>query len=299
MLQGCTPLHCAALRGNPAHINHLLRCGADPMKTSAAGMLPLEMVPLCGDRDANLVRICRCMNEIDAVEWECRSRAAREMLMQALLGSFSVGLQKWLCTCIKVARCWLGLWGMNPMLWRPALQSYMLTRCRAISASQRQTSIAEIARVREICLRARTALCSASEGLTSVLTGHSQLITSIPVSENCDAFTAIEREPEARTPCHHQCWAELKPNAESIGTHADAMAAADAALEGFADAARCLSRLQTAGFLLRPTQLRAAANCQGNNGASALLHTVGLHHICGMCWRLHCIAMWDTGCGES
>jgi hypothetical protein len=37
VLHGATPLHCAAIRGNPALVDHLLLCGADPLLTSAAG----------------------------------------------------------------------------------------------------------------------------------------------------------------------------------------------------------------------------------------------------------------------
>jgi hypothetical protein len=37
LLDGATPLHCAALRGNPAQVDHLLLCGADPLLPNAAG----------------------------------------------------------------------------------------------------------------------------------------------------------------------------------------------------------------------------------------------------------------------
>ena len=47
LLDGATPLHAAALRGNPAQIDHLLFCKADPMARTAAGQLPFELVPVC------------------------------------------------------------------------------------------------------------------------------------------------------------------------------------------------------------------------------------------------------------
>jgi hypothetical protein len=112
-----------------------------------------------------------------------------------------------------------------------------------------------------------------------VLTGHAQLISSIPVSENGYSFTNVERLPEANVICRHQCWAELKQDSESVSTHADAMAATDAAIDGFADAARRLSRLQSAGFLLRPSQLRAAANIKGTADPGAHVYLTGRHHI--------------------
>ena len=82
LLDDATPLICAALRGNPAQVDHLLYCGADPCATNAAGDLALEMVPLCGDRSPSGARICRCMCASDEQVWECRSRVTRQMIMQ-------------------------------------------------------------------------------------------------------------------------------------------------------------------------------------------------------------------------
>lgn len=62
LLDGATPLHCAALRGNPAQVDHLLYCGADPTRRTTAGELPIELVPVCGDRNrATKQRTCRCL----------------------------------------------------------------------------------------------------------------------------------------------------------------------------------------------------------------------------------------------
>lgn len=49
LLDEATPLHAAALRGNPAQIDHLLFCKANPMARTAAGDLPFELVPQCSD----------------------------------------------------------------------------------------------------------------------------------------------------------------------------------------------------------------------------------------------------------
>lgn len=50
LLDGATPLHAAALRGNPAQIDHLLFCKANPMARTAAGDRPLELVPTCEEQ---------------------------------------------------------------------------------------------------------------------------------------------------------------------------------------------------------------------------------------------------------
>jgi len=62
LLDGATPLHCAALRGNPAQVDHLLYCGADPTRRTAAGDLPLQLVPKCGGYDkVSRTQMCTCL----------------------------------------------------------------------------------------------------------------------------------------------------------------------------------------------------------------------------------------------
>ena len=56
LLDGATPLHAAALRGNPAQIDHLLFCKANPMARTAAGDCPLELVPPCEEQPAGMPR---------------------------------------------------------------------------------------------------------------------------------------------------------------------------------------------------------------------------------------------------
>lgn len=101
-LEGATPLHFAAIRGNPAQADHLIYCNGDPTVKTAAGLLPLELVPLCGDHDAEGGRICRCMHPADADIWECRSRVTREMLMQRMLTCFSIGIRPWMRLSLQV-----------------------------------------------------------------------------------------------------------------------------------------------------------------------------------------------------
>jgi len=57
LLDGATPLHAAALRGNPAQIDHLLFCKADPMARTAAGDYPFELVPICADKFSGMLYI--------------------------------------------------------------------------------------------------------------------------------------------------------------------------------------------------------------------------------------------------
>jgi hypothetical protein len=89
LLDGATPLHCAALRGNPAQVDHLLYCGADPTLRNAAGELALELVPVCGSvNKATRRRQCHCLGP---VEQEVR-----------LLGGLLLG-GPWVCTCAVAA----------------------------------------------------------------------------------------------------------------------------------------------------------------------------------------------------
>ncbi len=47
VMDGATPLHCAALRTSPKLTEYLLASGADPMARTAAGDLPMDLVPPC------------------------------------------------------------------------------------------------------------------------------------------------------------------------------------------------------------------------------------------------------------
>lgn len=62
LLDGATSLHCAAIRGNPASVHHLLHCGADPTLRTAAGYTALELVPVCGGISQQTgARQCKCL----------------------------------------------------------------------------------------------------------------------------------------------------------------------------------------------------------------------------------------------
>jgi hypothetical protein len=71
LLDGATPLHCAALRGNPAQVDHLLFCGADPTRKTAVGDLPLQLVPRCGGY-SKATHTCTCLGPAEQeVSMEC------------------------------------------------------------------------------------------------------------------------------------------------------------------------------------------------------------------------------------
>lgn len=48
-------------------VDHLLHSGADPALLTAAGELPIELIPVCGERmpGGGIVRMCRCMSHTD------------------------------------------------------------------------------------------------------------------------------------------------------------------------------------------------------------------------------------------
>lgn len=66
LLDGATPVHCAALRGNPAQVDHLLYCGADPTLRTAAGELAVQLVPVCGRYSKETgKRQCHCLGPVE------------------------------------------------------------------------------------------------------------------------------------------------------------------------------------------------------------------------------------------
>jgi hypothetical protein len=54
-----------------------------------AGELPLELVPVCGDRCLGNGKLsCRCMGARDQEAWECRSRLARTLILRRCVMHF-------------------------------------------------------------------------------------------------------------------------------------------------------------------------------------------------------------------
>lgn len=119
LLDGATPLHCAALRGNPAQVEHLLSCGGDPSVRTAAGELPIELVPVCGDRGpVPGERNCRCMAVTDQEVWECRSSLTRNLLVRKCITSFHIGFMAWFRLLFFCLMCLAGFLGCHTSICR-------------------------------------------------------------------------------------------------------------------------------------------------------------------------------------
>ena len=117
LLDGAGPLHCASIRGNPAQVDHLLYCGADPTLKTNPGDLPLQLVPFCGEKSAHSgERICRCMAQKDQEIWECRSSSARALIVKKCFFQVGQGIAAWLTLVVLCILNVLGLWGCHPCL---------------------------------------------------------------------------------------------------------------------------------------------------------------------------------------
>ncbi|KAL0041632.1 hypothetical protein WJX79_010152 [Trebouxia sp. C0005] len=134
LLDGATPLHAAALRGNPAQIDHLLFCKADPMARTAAGDYPFELVPICADKvSGGLGRGacgCQCMGRREAEVWQCRSKLARGLIVRRCLTHFAGGFKAWAYVLMISIACMLGLWPSGSTMHRPVLQGHEQRRAQ-------------------------------------------------------------------------------------------------------------------------------------------------------------------------
>ncbi|GLI59507.1 hypothetical protein VaNZ11_001399 [Volvox africanus] len=165
VLDGATPLHCAALRGNPAQVDHLLYCGAEPTLKTASGELPIELVPVCSDGVATasstditaasssavatpVHRNCRCMGPHDQEVWECRSHLARSLIARRCFFSFGVGLLAWLRLMIFCLLCLLGQVGCYTSIIRPVVDRHIDARRQQKVAAARARAHALVTRMR-------------------------------------------------------------------------------------------------------------------------------------------------------
>lgn len=242
LLQQATPLHCTAVRGNPAQTDHLVYCQADPTVRNAAGMLPLEVVPLCGDRDDARERACRCMHAFDSDMWECRSRLNREILMQSMLLSVRAGARSWVAHACKVAQCWLGVWGLSKTLWRPQIESHVAATRRRRSNMQREESLAGVASIRQLVTHARENLRSADRRLDELLV----------LNDAVQPVATGVGEGSVRT------LLEVQEADEAHVGYGAAVAEANAAAAGYQSAATLMLKLAKRGFMMRPQQLHLA-----------------------------------------
>ncbi|KAK9821741.1 hypothetical protein WJX81_001109 [Elliptochloris bilobata] len=167
LLDGATPLHCAAIRGNPAQVDHLLFCGADVAAATAAGETAAELVPLCGDRGAAGQppgqRACRCMSAADGQVWECRSRLARALVVQRGCVVWAAGLLAWARLLLLGLACLLGLAGCATALLRPAVERHAAHRAAARRAAARERALGLVREMRAAARAGRVHLDAAKQ----------------------------------------------------------------------------------------------------------------------------------------
>ena len=88
LLDRATPLHCAALRANPELVELLLAHKAQPLVKSAAGDLPIQLVPLCKGRSAgaSLSPFCASVASLTMRFYLCPCSAHVPAFMNAAVG---------------------------------------------------------------------------------------------------------------------------------------------------------------------------------------------------------------------
>lgn len=81
--------------------------------------MPVENVPVCGDRCIGGTLSCRCMAPRDQEAWECRSRLARTLILRRCVVCWGRrGFAAWLRVVALCLLCLLGLWGHHTSLKR-------------------------------------------------------------------------------------------------------------------------------------------------------------------------------------
>jgi hypothetical protein len=142
-------------------VDHLLFCGADPGLATAAGELPIELVPVCGDKPpGGSGRCCRCMGPGDQEVWECRSKLARSIIARRCIFTYSGALAAWLRMALLCVLACLGLWGTHTSLARPAVQSHLQAR-RARRRREELQRVGGRGQPTRPCLRAPASTASA------------------------------------------------------------------------------------------------------------------------------------------
>lgn len=270
-LLGATPLHCAALRGNVASLDHLLYCGASPTATTAAGLLPLELVPYCNTA-GDAASVCRCTPARHAVHWQCRSAAAREMLLQSVLLRPAGSLWRWVARIAAVGKCWLGVWGVHKALWRPQVEQ-QLERLRTQRSERLQQDGQALAhQAAALAAAAQAELRAAEQRAAALVRSARDAGVAAHGLTLQSAFAHEPRSPFRQDAMHGApagTGAEPKvrrvaervdgPHNDDAGTeHAMALQGAAGAMAKLTQAVSHAQKLAADGFLMRPDQLRAA-----------------------------------------
>eukprot|EP00878_Enallax_costatus_P014166 GHUV01014815.1.p1 GENE.GHUV01014815.1~~GHUV01014815.1.p1 ORF type:complete len:1261 (+),score=458.53 GHUV01014815.1:316-4098(+) len=164
LLDGATPLHCAAIRGNPAGVHHLLQCGGDPMRETAAGELPIELVPVCGCYNKETKqRQCHCLSAAEQEVWECRSRLARVLLAKRSLAIFHVGLFGHYRLALLCLLAFVGLLYGGRTLQRRALEAHVWRRREQIAQAADVRAHTLLSLMREEACRGSSFLSTAKQ----------------------------------------------------------------------------------------------------------------------------------------
>jgi hypothetical protein len=139
-LQGSTPLHCAAMRGNPVLVNTLLAAGADPLVKNGLGQVAMELVPKCsgtgsttgsnnstnsGNSSPRSPGVCLCVNRdgYHPETLECLSSTTRLTLIKKSLFPCTSSVWAWLHMCVLCLLCLFGFVGCPTMLLRPEVEA--------------------------------------------------------------------------------------------------------------------------------------------------------------------------------
>ncbi|KAK9864565.1 hypothetical protein WJX84_000508 [Apatococcus fuscideae] len=154
VLDGATPLHCAALRTSPKLTEHLLASGADPMARTAAGDLPMDLVPACKPVSVRAkgarAGLCGCSGQadVDGRPAVCQAQAVRAMLARRALLTFSGGFARWLVLLISTILTLLGLRTSIPLLDRPTVVQHQAKRADSKRAGARSRAQVLLDRMR-------------------------------------------------------------------------------------------------------------------------------------------------------
>jgi len=139
LLDGATPLHCAALRGQAAAVEQLLLSGADVTLTTAAGQVPLELLPKC--RWVGGQHTCHCQAPGEAAALgKCSVDVAWQLLL--LHGALWLrgGLVLWAVMALLSALAAVGVIFREPPQRSAKLAKHLQWRTRHVQATvQKQT----------------------------------------------------------------------------------------------------------------------------------------------------------------
>jgi hypothetical protein len=284
-LHRATPLHCAALRGNPAQTDHLLHCRADATAPNAAGMLPLDLVPYCGDYSSAQERCCRCMHARDAAVWECRSRATRELLMQRMLVSPRGGLRGWGGRALKVWACWLELGGGCKALWRPQIEAHVVATREAKSRAARAAALARADAIRGSAAAAQDSLITAEHQLGALLASAALAMRATDADEDRARLASMDEGM-----CPHSVATAASGGVRTFlavarGGGAEYNAAVEGAQAAHAHSLAAVTgmlELASEGYLMRPQQVHAVRHHQRDSIKGEALRIVAnsCKHAC-------------------